>query len=90
MPSHKSIAMRKQAAIDRIVAALGVDDDVPGRRAEMAEVLLLERIADSMENTKPDLAGIIANASIRELAAMPGIGEATARRIKQAAAEKTT
>lgn len=49
MATKASINMRKQAALGRIAQALGVDTAVQGRDADLANAIILERIADAVE-----------------------------------------
>jgi hypothetical protein len=49
MASPLAIALRRQAAIDRIVQVLDVDFAVQGNNAALNEAIVLERIADAVE-----------------------------------------
>jgi DNA uptake protein ComE-like DNA-binding protein len=52
-----------------------------------ALVAWLEQLARAQAQTAPDLTTLLASAPLAELEAVPGIGEATARRIKKALEE---
>jgi DNA uptake protein ComE-like DNA-binding protein len=89
MATAVAIAIRKQGAIERIGRALDIDTYVQGRDADMTDVILMERIADAVEEKAkaPELREVVAQASIEELSELPGVGEATAKRLKKAAKE---
>jgi DNA uptake protein ComE-like DNA-binding protein len=89
MATAVSIAIRKQEAIERIGVALGIDTYVQGRDADMGDAILFERIADAAEQKakEPSLREAVASASVEELSELPGVGEATAKRLKKVAKE---
>lgn len=98
MATAVSIAKRRLRALTRISAATGANVERTHRDPAMAEALTLEALADLIEgrpiqaeptpaaapSPAPTLAELLAQATVAELEALPGIGAATAKRIKAA------
>jgi DNA uptake protein ComE-like DNA-binding protein len=92
MATAVSIAKRRERALSRIQTATGVNVEQTHRDPALGEVLTLEAVADLFDaaptpaaiQPAPTLADLLAQATVTELEAIPGIGAATAKRIKAA------
>jgi DNA uptake protein ComE-like DNA-binding protein len=94
MAAAVEISKRRETALGQIQAITGIDVERTHRDPRMAETLTLEAVADLLsglgvtpvpsQQASPSLAEMLAQASLDELIALPGIGAATAKRIKAA------
>lgn len=95
MASTNAKAVRRADALQRLAVALDVEQaDLHGNARgdnELAAIMTLERLANALESRLAEakqagtLATVVAGASVAELAALPGVGDVTAKRIKKAA-----
>jgi DNA uptake protein ComE-like DNA-binding protein len=92
MASTLQKAQRRAAAMERLADALGVDLSVHAKGdIELMHILQLERIADALPDrgSTNSLYAAIEAAGEEELTTIPGIGPATAKRIKEEMAKAT-
>jgi DNA uptake protein ComE-like DNA-binding protein len=88
MASTLNKAKRRADAVSRLGEITGVDLDVQHRGdPELGQIMQLERIADALGTVQGkgeiDLIAAIQAATVEELEAVPGIGKATATKIKK-------